>query len=69
LSLIIYELALALFVSWVRTNHPHNAFATNNLAILTYTFYRTSDFHLSYLLLFLSLAAERWFGFMVREPV
>jgi hypothetical protein len=42
------QLTLALFVPWVGTNHPHNTFATNNLAIFTYTFHRTSNFHFAY---------------------
>jgi hypothetical protein len=36
---------LALFVPRVGTNYPDDAFTTNNLAIFTYSFYGTSDFH------------------------
>jgi hypothetical protein len=39
-------LALSLFVARVyRTDYPHNALATNDFAILAYSFYRTSYFH------------------------
>jgi len=44
------KLTLSLFVSWVGTNHPHNAFAPDYLTIFTYTFYGTSYFHFSNLL-------------------
>ncbi len=37
-------------MSGILTNHPHNTFATHNLAIFAYALYRTSNFHLSHLL-------------------
>jgi len=46
-----YErLPLALLMPRIRTNDPHNTPTTDNPAILTYTFYGTSNFHLPYLL-------------------
>jgi hypothetical protein len=39
--------ALSLLVPRVRTNHPHNAFALDDLAVLTHSFDRNSYFHRS----------------------
>jgi hypothetical protein len=38
-SIAQLQSALALLMPGVYANHPHNASAADNLAILTYTFY------------------------------
>jgi hypothetical protein len=39
------ELTLALFVTWVLADHPHNIIAADNLAGFAETFDGGSDFH------------------------
>jgi hypothetical protein len=52
------KLTLTLFVSRVCTDHSHDAFAANDLAILTNTFYRTSYFHKYHLFSWLTFKTE-----------
>jgi hypothetical protein len=48
---------LTLLMPRVCADHPHNALAPDYLAIFTYTFYRTSDFHFRHLLSHLRFSA------------
>jgi len=43
---LLQQSTLSLFVARVRADYPHYALAADNLAILAYSFYRASDFHL-----------------------